>query len=148
MTDWSDHVLNPILNTYKALMLVWQLSIHFIHTILYVHLLQTMGPISDSIDYRLGDLLIPGRDPGSHPASYPVCVHLRLLSLRVKLPGHEADHSPPSRPVVFKPFLFAYPPDVVSLHLYTPPTKLLVYNSSCTQSVMYIKNKLKKLRPK
>jgi hypothetical protein len=31
---------------------------------------------------------------GAHPASYPVGT--RALSVGVKQPGHEADHSPPS----------------------------------------------------
>jgi hypothetical protein len=38
------------------------------------------------------------------------------------------------------------PPDIISLQLCTP--KLLVYNSSYTQSIIYIQNKLNKLHQK
>jgi hypothetical protein len=43
-------------------------------------------------------------------------------------------------------FLVCVPPDAISLQLCTP--KLLVYNSTYTQSIIYIQNKLNKLHSK
>jgi hypothetical protein len=46
----------------------------------------------------------------------------------------------------YSTFFVCVPPDIISLQLCIP--KLLVYNSSYTQSIIYIQNKLNKLHPK
>jgi len=48
-------------------------------------------------------------DSGAHPASYPICIG--ALSLGLKRPGREADHSPPSSAEVI---------ECVELYLHSP----------------------------
>jgi hypothetical protein len=38
----------------------------------------------------------------------------------------------------YSTFSFRVPPDIIPLQLCTPPPKLLVYNSSYTQSIIYV----------
>jgi hypothetical protein len=56
------------------------------------------------------------RGAGAHPVSYPVGI--RGLSMGVKRPGREADHSPPSRAEVKNAWSYTSTPSI-RLHVFT-----------------------------